>query len=228
MEGAARVEAEGPQHRAAREGARGLRGEPTNLWQSSRPRRAAGRRRDREREDRREDHARRLPRGAGQEALPRDDRLEAQRPDRAERRRSQLRHRREERHLGYRRDVYLDAQRLAVPRRNARPVLAPRRRLGDERDERPLPGARRAPRRDHDEAATSGPRAALRSRKPLRQRRRPRRARALRHDREHEPEGRLLGQRRRRELLQHLEDRARWREHLHVARRDVVTRISSM
>ena len=69
--------------------------------------------------------------GRGDAAVPRDHRLEARRPDRAERPRAQLHRRGSEQGLGHRRDVHLDARGLAVPGRDPRPVLASRRRLGD-------------------------------------------------------------------------------------------------
>ena len=96
---------------------------------------------------------------------------------------------------------------LAVPRGDPRPVLAARGGLGDQRERRPAPRARSA---GHGARATPpgrGPRAPLRSRQHVRERRVPQGARDQRHRVQHEPQGRLLGQRRRRELLRIAEAR---------------------
>ena len=98
---------------------------------------------------------------------------------------------------------------LAVPRRDPRPLLASRRRLGDERTHRPRArprGARRWP-----SGAACPTRASSTTPTAARSTPATTTSDALdgpRHRLQHEPQGQLLGQRRRRELLRDAEDRA--------------------
>ena len=114
--------------------------------------------------------------------------------------------------LGRRRHVHRDGRGLGVPRGPAGPVLASRGRLRHQREQRTTTPRSRSPHSTAPSAAATAclrPPASHRPRQPLRQRRLPRGARVARHDREHEPQGRLLGQRAVRELLRHAASRAR-------------------
>lgn len=115
-----------------------------------------------------------------------------------------------QRGLGDGRDGAVDRGGLAVPGGDAGPVLAPGDRLGHERHQRPHARTRRAARRSAHPTPSAGAVASLRPLKSLRQRGLPKDPHEPRDSRQHEPNGRLLGQRCCRELLCHAEGRAFW------------------
>ena len=129
---------------------------------------------------------------------------------RAERARARLHRDAPERALGHRHHVRLDRRGLVLPRRHPRPVLARRRRLGARRDA--LDAACRW-RRSTWRCGAVGPTPGLlhHSDRGCQYTSADYRAALAEHgiDRQHEPQGQLLGQRRRRVLLRHAQDRAR-------------------
>ena len=78
---------------------------------------------------------------SGPAALSLDDRLPTRRPDCAQPARARVLSRSEERGRGNGRDGHLDRRRMALPRRDARPLLAACRGVGNERPQRPIPRA---------------------------------------------------------------------------------------
>lgn len=141
--------------------------------------------------------------------FPHDDRLAAHAADRPQRPRPPLRDAGSRHRLGDRPHVSLDARGLAVPRGDSGSLLAADRRLGSERTDHAPARARRA--HDGPNASSPGPRPrpSLGSRESVCQSVLPTPARGARDRLQHEPARRLLGQRRRRELLLDAQARTR-------------------
>ena len=103
--------------------------------------------------------------------------------------------------VGRRHHVPLDARRLDVPRGADRSLLATRCRLGDELASHDRLAARGVANGHPHTSSAAGADPSHRSRLPIREPRLSSRARSARHDLQHEPTRKLLGQRCRRELL---------------------------
>ena len=159
---------------------RGARAKPADVREPARPRRAPGARDLRQPQPRDSPDAGREPRCATAQALPGYEHGRERAAGRTEPARPAVPALRAKPELGCRHHVPPRGRRLALPRDRPRPLLALRRRLGDER--RARPAARHARARDGSAPAPPGrrPPPPLRPRHPVLERgfpARPRRAR---------------------------------------------------